>query len=386
MQALRGGGLRTPRGAQPAPLPDVWRSEDAGRSWLPAPGRPAPWCARSWFGATALPNGDLLLSGGVDAQDRILCDVWRSSDAGMTWDRLAEPAWPARCGHDVAVLPNGVLLLAGGFGEDRYGRREPLNDVWQSADGGVTWELWGVGLPWSPRGDHALAALPNGEVLVLGGQASVSGGCSADIWSLDLRTVLAAVHVRLQGARASQVPTGALGASLGKLLPTAKPRAPLDTCYSVQSYDRRSCLDTEGVHAPGRVAWGASLGTLRPTAKVRAPLDDYAEVRPYGEDSANEAESAATVRGGLGLPSAGVAKAQIFPPIGVLEGPGSVVDEGCGMPLLLALGQRFSSALAFSGLTALSAAVVLRASESPVATPLGTGLTASEVDAAKVVA
>ena len=75
-------------------------------------------------------DGAIYVIGGLSRND----EVWRSADQGVTWTQVAAGArFSARNEHTSAAL-SGALYVIGGF--DGTGR---LNDVWKSTDQGVTW-------------------------------------------------------------------------------------------------------------------------------------------------------------------------------------------------------------------------------------------------------
>lgn len=135
----------------------------------------ADWPARSKAGLASLPSGQVLLLGGLVGPRR---DIWQSTDSGTTWERVADTAsWMARSGHGVAVLAGGAVLLAGGIAA--AGKK--LNDVWRSLDGGNTWHELVKEAPWPPRTAQSLVAMPGGTVLMLGGLGPADAPLN-DVW------------------------------------------------------------------------------------------------------------------------------------------------------------------------------------------------------------
>lgn len=172
-------------GSGGAPLNDVWRSGDGGSTWEQL-AEAAPWPARAWAAAAVLasegdsdPGAAILVLGGSTTGDSLLDDVWRSEDGGQNWDLLVDGApWAGRRGHGVITLPEAnSLLLLGGFTA-----AGPQSDVWRSQDKGVSWELLVNEEGWKARSCFCAAALPQGEVLVLGGQETATGGYLGDAW------------------------------------------------------------------------------------------------------------------------------------------------------------------------------------------------------------
>jgi PGF-pre-PGF domain-containing protein len=107
---------------------DVWRSTDGGAHWTnTTPQDPGDlWTARYAHTSVAMPDGSIVLMGGMDSRGR-LNDTWRSTDGGTTWTRQTEHAgWTARSGHTSVALPDGSIVLIGGMDS-----RGLLNDTWQ---------------------------------------------------------------------------------------------------------------------------------------------------------------------------------------------------------------------------------------------------------------
>jgi len=162
------------------PFGDVWRSRDGGASWE-CLAETAPWPRRCWFSVEALSDGSVLLMGGSGPGSQLLNDVWRTQDGGRTWKELLESApWPARRGHGSAALPDGAVILLGGLGPTHA----LLSDVWRSVDGGFTWERLTHGAPWAARVDPGVASPVGGALLLLGG-AATNVGPLGDVWCSD---------------------------------------------------------------------------------------------------------------------------------------------------------------------------------------------------------
>jgi len=165
------GGLVGPRN-------DVWRSVDRGLSWECVT-LDAPWSARWGTRAIAMPCGTIALLGGVDSTGCNLNDIWQSTNGGKDWEVVPEASWCARVGHGVVTLPGGVLLLMGGLGSDCM-----LNDIWKSIDGGRSWQRIADAAPWSPRSWFGLVATTSsdGWRLVLFGGVGDSNHLFSDVW------------------------------------------------------------------------------------------------------------------------------------------------------------------------------------------------------------
>jgi PKD repeat protein len=162
-------------------LNDTWRSTDGGTTWTEV-NNSSGWTERYGHTAVALPDGSIVLMGGMDdtAALSIRNDVWRSTDGGATWTNITpqDPGdlWTARWGHTSVALPDGSIVIMGG--NDDNG--DPLNDTWRSTDGGATWtQLPDAG--WSARALHSSVALPDGSIVLMGGEDDYSGPLN-DTW------------------------------------------------------------------------------------------------------------------------------------------------------------------------------------------------------------
>ena len=142
---------------------DVWKSTDRGATWMLVNASPG-WIGRHAHAAVALPDGSIIMTGGFNSNSKR--EVWKSSDKGATWSVLnASPYFTARYYHTMDVLTDGSIVIIGGYG-DTEGR---MNDVWRSADGGLTWTQMTAAAAWSERDSHATAALPDGSLVLMGG-------------------------------------------------------------------------------------------------------------------------------------------------------------------------------------------------------------------------
>lgn len=124
--------------------------------------------ARCDHSATLLPNGKVLVTGGFFGQLSILGGTTLASaelydPATGTWTATSSLA-AARDGHTATLLPNGKVLVAGG-------QNRPLGGILASAElydpASETWTTTGSLV--TARHRHTSALLPNGKVLVVAG-------------------------------------------------------------------------------------------------------------------------------------------------------------------------------------------------------------------------
>ena len=171
--ALPGGDLLLAGGTNGlSVLLDCWRSSDGGESWFSVTDSTMP--PRHGFAFAVLPSGTVVISGGAsDAAGSILLnDVWMSAapNQGTSWRTVVSSAgWSVRSRHGMVSLPDGVLLLAGGI--DTV---SSLNDVWESTDDGASWALVAATSRWSARHSFAMVALPDEAVLIMGGSTAIA--------------------------------------------------------------------------------------------------------------------------------------------------------------------------------------------------------------------
>ncbi len=152
---------------------DTWRSTDNGVTWAQQSAS-AGWSKRFGPASVAMPDGSIVLMGGLDGTYRN--DTWRSTDNGVTWTLLnASSGWSGRFQHTSAVMPDSSILLMGG--EDITGRK---NDTWRSTDKGVTWMLVNASSGWSERNTHTSVAMPDGSIILMGGPEGA--GRKNDVW------------------------------------------------------------------------------------------------------------------------------------------------------------------------------------------------------------
>jgi len=143
---------------------DVWMSKDYGTTWTRMVEH-AGWSARSHHTSVVMPDGSIVLMGGRDGSGAYLNDVWRSTDNGVTWTRMAEHAgWSARFCPTSVVLSDGSIVVMGGIGSD-----DRKNDVWRSTDNGATWRLMTEHAGWSPRYTQSSVAMPDDSIVLMGG-------------------------------------------------------------------------------------------------------------------------------------------------------------------------------------------------------------------------
>ena len=157
-------------------LADAWRSTDQGATWTRVTASPG-WAARFDHSAVALADGSIVLTGGTNADKSVYyADTWRSTDRGATWTRVnASAGWSARARHVSVALADGSIVLIGGYAASAY-----VRDVWRSADGGATWTQVSDGATLSYLSGPAGVVASDGSILVVGGSGESTVYRSAD--------------------------------------------------------------------------------------------------------------------------------------------------------------------------------------------------------------
>jgi hypothetical protein len=124
--------------------------------------------------ATLLPNGKVLIAGGegslVNATDSV--ELYDPGSGSFT---TISPMNVARENHTATLLNNGKVLVAAGFGRSGPTNScelyDPITGVWSITDP----------LPFASYG-HTATLLPNGKVLVAGGQSALGITASAAVF------------------------------------------------------------------------------------------------------------------------------------------------------------------------------------------------------------
>jgi PGF-pre-PGF domain-containing protein len=168
-------GGRTDNGGR---FNDVWRSTDKGATWLQQTAS-AGWTPRYGHTCIITPDNSIILMGGFDSNG-LTNDVWKSTDNGVTWTKnTANAVWPARYMHTSVVMPDGNILLMGGV----IGGGLNANDIWKSADSGISWTKIGTDDGWDARNAHTSVVIPDGSIVLMGG--STNNGNKNDVWRLN---------------------------------------------------------------------------------------------------------------------------------------------------------------------------------------------------------
>lgn len=130
----------------------------------PAAGKVTPAApmqtARSGHTATLLPNGEVLITGGMNGNSTYLDQTELYSPAQVTF-KPAPRLSTRRVSHSATLLPDGKVLIAGGYNGDYLASAE----LYDPATGRFTT----TGSLTMPRSNHVAVRLNNGQVLLAGG-------------------------------------------------------------------------------------------------------------------------------------------------------------------------------------------------------------------------
>ncbi|NOK14577.1 Kelch repeat-containing protein, partial [Corallococcus exercitus] len=225
--------------------------------------------ARGDHTATLLPSGRLLIAGGynftTNASDINHLNNPELLETPGVWSS-GGPAGTSRVDHTVTPLPSGQLLVAGG--RDATGALASA-DLYDRAE--ARW----VGASWMliPRTQHTATLLPSGRVFVTGGSDGFAPIADAELYDAASSQWLSAGRMSVERTRHTAT-----------LLPSGKVLVTGGASYygvhaSVELYDPRSGLWTSA--SPMATPRAAHTATLLPGGKVlvaggtsgTAPLD-----------------------------------------------------------------------------------------------------------------
>jgi N-acetylneuraminic acid mutarotase len=125
--------------------------------------------------ATLLPNGKVLVAGGVDNNGHVLATAEIYDPASGTWTPTASLA-TARNGHTATLLPNGKVLVVGGNNENNIFFTS--TELYDPASG--TWSA--AGSLNQSRSGHTATLLGSGKVLVAGGLRNSGQVATAELF------------------------------------------------------------------------------------------------------------------------------------------------------------------------------------------------------------
>ena len=119
---------------------------------------------RAWHSATLLPDGNVVIVGGVSATGQVVPEVEVFDPVTQTFGILPVTGLTPRAYHTATLLREGRVLLAGGLSDQ--GEVLGTAEVWEPQMHAVT--PLAAGLE-TARASHSAVLLPDGTVLVEGG-------------------------------------------------------------------------------------------------------------------------------------------------------------------------------------------------------------------------
>jgi hypothetical protein len=203
--------------------------------------------ARLYHSATLLPNGKVLVAGGIDSSfNRIVVSAELYDPASGTWTGTGDMDHGGLAAHTAILLPNGKVLVAGGglYSELSFQNSDHA-ELYEPASG--TWTSTG---PITSFFDRSATLLPNGKVLLAGGD---NGEDSNGVSSAEL----------YDPASETSTPTGSLGTARSHHPATLLPNGKV---LVTGGYDSSGNLTTSAeLYDPASGTWTAtgSLGTAR---------------------------------------------------------------------------------------------------------------------------
>lgn len=124
---------------------------------------------RFYHSATRLHDGRVLVVGGRDENQSTLASAEIYSPSTRTWMSVSELPAP-RTMHTATLLPDGDVLLVGGEGLPQGSQSNPCAHAFRFHPATASWSS--VGDMSYPRSGHSATLLPDGRILVVGGNAS----------------------------------------------------------------------------------------------------------------------------------------------------------------------------------------------------------------------
>jgi len=146
---------------------EVWRSTDGGYTWTLAQTLETGFGDNYIYTLVEAPDG-AILAGGIYPNVASDAEVWRSTNDGVTWTKVATLAG-ANYIVSMAVAQNGYIVAGtdGGFGDGEF---------WRSTDNGLTWTY--IQDCTGNSAIYKLLSLPDGNLIA----GTYDWGAQVEIW------------------------------------------------------------------------------------------------------------------------------------------------------------------------------------------------------------
>lgn len=162
--------------------------------------------ARSDFTATSLPNGMVMIAGGINSAGAVEKSVELYDPVSNTWS-LTGDMKTARRGHAATLLRDGRVLITGGYDGttattalNKAETYDPATGIWTNTTGTLV----------QARRWHTSTLLNNNKVLIVGGSVSSGSGTVAELFDPSNGSFTETTPIRIprQGHTATLLPTG----------------------------------------------------------------------------------------------------------------------------------------------------------------------------------
>jgi N-acetylneuraminic acid mutarotase len=268
--------------------------------------------------ATLLPDGTVLVTGGINGQGAIINTAELYDPSAQTFTPLTATMTSVRTGHTATLLPNGLVLITGGStGSDGSGNLDTaeLYDPAAQTFTPLTATMASV------RSSHTATLLPNGTVLITGGfNDTITAFNTAEIYDPTAQT-FTALTATMTSTRAGHTATllndgqvllaGGFNNS-NATLNTAELYNPTGNTFTALSVTMTSTrnLHTATLLPDGSVliTGGSSSSHNNPalnTAETYDPVADIFTALPETMTIAREAHSATLLPSGIVLLAGG---------------------------------------------------------------------------------
>lgn len=226
---------------------------------------------RSTFTATLLPNGQVLLAGGISTSgSSISAEIFDPASGGNGTFTATSNMLVARDSHTAVALPSGQVLIAGG-------ENGVTNTALSEAELFFNGTFTATGFMKSARAAHSSVLLADGRVLLAGGYNGSTFVASAEVYDPQtgtftlLDTTMSTPRITMAAARLTD----------NTVLITGGQNNPFATPLAVDLYDPSS-----GINGALR----ATASMLTPRMNHTATLLDSGKVLVAGGDSLGTAE------------------------------------------------------------------------------------------------